>query len=158
MSYGSNCSSFKTYPHAMGWGIAPSYLQYRAVTFRLWGGKNRSSRKMYSDTLVSTWMYGESQNFLILANQKVFYIFVGSTPTTIDWIILHIQRLPQRSSDSAVTGPVEMGPIPTRATTQYIVHLCRRRHSCQRGTNTIALLCLLCQFSTRCPSHVVSWG
>jgi hypothetical protein len=73
---------------------------------------------------------------------------------------------------SAVTGPVEIGPIPMRATastggsksrlychrsTQYIVHLCRRRHSCQRGTNTIALLCLLCSFSTRHPSHV-SWG
>jgi hypothetical protein len=28
--------------------------------------------------------------------------------------------------------------------TQYIVHLYRRRHSCQRGMNTIALLCLLC--------------
>jgi hypothetical protein len=38
--------------------------------------------------------------------------------------------------------------------TQYIVHLCRRRHSCQRGTNTIALLC---SSSTRYPSHV-SWG
>jgi hypothetical protein len=74
-------------------------------------------------------------------------------------IILYIQRLPQRSPDSAVTGPVEIGPIPMRATastggskprlsTQYIMHLCRRRHSCQRGTNTIALLCLLCQFST----------
>jgi hypothetical protein len=70
-------------------------------------------------------------------------------------IILYIQRSP----DSAVTGPVEMGPIPMRATastggskprlychrsTQYIVRLCRWRHSCQRGTNTIALLCLLC--------------
>jgi hypothetical protein len=63
---------------------------------------------------------------------------------------------------SAVTGPVEIGPIPMRATastvgskprlychrsTQYIVHLCRRSHSCQRGTNTIALLCLLCSSS-----------
>jgi hypothetical protein len=77
--------------------------------------------------------------------------------------ILYIQRFPQRSPDSAVTGPVEIGPIPMRTTastggsiprlychrsTQYIVHLCRRRHSCQRGTNTIALLCLLCSSST----------
>jgi hypothetical protein len=73
---------------------------------------------------------------------------------------------------SAVTGPVEIGLIHMRATastggskprlychrsTQYIVHLCMRRCSCQRGTNTIALLCLLCSFSTRYPSHV-SWG
>jgi hypothetical protein len=29
--------------------------------------------------------------------------------------ILQIQRLPQRSTDSAVTGPVEIGPIPMRA-------------------------------------------
>jgi hypothetical protein len=86
--------------------------------------------------------------------------------------ILYIQCLPQRSSDSAVTGPVEIGPIPMRTTastggskprlychrsTQYIVYLCRRRHSCQRGMNTIALLCLLCSFSTWYPSHV-SWG
>jgi hypothetical protein len=28
------------------------------------------------------------------------------------WLILYVQRLPQRWSDSAVTGPVEMGPIP----------------------------------------------
>jgi hypothetical protein len=69
--------------------------------------------------------------------------------------------------------PLEIGPIPMRTTastggsikprlycyrsTQYIVHLCRRRHSCQRGTNTIALLCLVCSFSTQYPSHV-SWG
>jgi hypothetical protein len=85
--------------------------------------------------------------------------------------ILYIQHLPQHSSDSAVTGPVEIGPIPMRATastggskprlychrfTQYVVHLCRRRHSCQRGMNAIALLCLLCSFSTRYHSHV-SW-
>jgi hypothetical protein len=30
--------------------------------------------------------------------------------------ILYIQRLPQSSSDPAVTGPVEMGLIPMRAT------------------------------------------
>jgi hypothetical protein len=91
---------------------------------------------------------------------------------TISGHILYIQSLPQHSSDSAVTGPVEIGPIPMRATastggskphlychrsTQYIVHLCRRCHSCQRDTNTIALLCLLCSFSTRYHSHV-SWG
>jgi hypothetical protein len=29
---------------------------------------------------------------------------------------MYIQRLPQRSPDSAVTGPVEMGTIPMRAT------------------------------------------
>jgi hypothetical protein len=64
---------------------------------------------------------------------------------------------------SAVSGPVEIGPIPMRATastegskprrlychrsTQSIHCAFRRRHSCQRGTNTIALLCLLCSFS-----------
>jgi hypothetical protein len=30
--------------------------------------------------------------------------------------ILYIQRLPQHSPDSAVTGPVEIGPIPMRTT------------------------------------------
>jgi hypothetical protein len=92
----------------------------------------------------------------------------------LDSLISHteypaVSVIAKLSPDTAV----ETSPIPTRATastgdskprlychrcTQYIVHLCRRRHSCQRGTNTIALLCLLCLLRISSYSSVVKNG
>jgi hypothetical protein len=87
------------------------------------------------------------------------------TEVLIHWKI-HVEYpavsvIAKLSPDTAV----EMRSIRTRATastggskprlychrsTQYIVHLCRRRHSCQRGTHTIALLCLVCLLCLLC--------
>jgi hypothetical protein len=52
---------------------------------------------------------------LSLSQLQMDKTFVGIKITSI-WptfpCILYMQSLPQRSSDSAVTGPVEIGPIP----------------------------------------------